>query len=76
VPLFQAIKAYGGGHAELNGGAAPARQRLCYGAPAGQSGRYYHGSLHHTFRGTGMTAYLELYDRREDRVMLDEVAKG
>jgi len=69
---------------------------LGYGAPSRQGGRHRHASLQHTFRGTGITAYLEnggtlekarqmaahastrttqLYDRREDRVTLDEVVK-
>jgi integrase/recombinase XerD len=87
VPLFQAIKVrpYGRGEAVLNGErrrakAAGITTEVC----------------NHTFRGTGITAYLEnggtlekarqmaahastrttqLYDRREDRVTLDEVVK-
>jgi integrase len=98
VPLFQAIKVrpYGRGEAELNGvrlnrinAWQMVRQRA---KAAGITTEV----CNHTFRGTGITAYLEnggtlekarqmaahastrttqLYDRREDRVTLDEVVK-
>jgi site-specific recombinase XerD len=98
VPLFQAIKhrPYGRGPAELTGerfhriGAWKMVQRRAKAAGITTD------VCNHTFRGTGITAYLEnggtlekarqmaahastrttqLYDRREDRVTLDEVVK-
>ena len=98
VPLFQAIKhrPYGRGQAELTGerfhriGAWKMVQRRA------RAGGITTEVCNHTFRGTGITAYLEnggtlekarqmaahastrttqLYDRREDRVTLDEVVK-
>jgi len=98
VPLFQAIKhrPYGRGQAELTGerfhriSAWKMVQRRARAAGIATE------VCNHTFRGTGITAYLEnggtlekarqmaahastrttqLYDRREDRVTLDEVVK-
>jgi site-specific recombinase XerD len=96
APLFQPIKVrpYGRGEAQLNGERlhrtnawAMVRRRAKAAGITTQVGN-------HTFRGTGITAYLEnggtlekarqmaahastrttqLYDRREDRVTLDEV---
>jgi Aldo/keto reductase family/Phage integrase family len=98
VPLFQAIRhrPWGRGAAELNGerlnriNAWPMVQRRAKAAGITTE------VCNHSFRGTGITAYLEnggtlekarqmaahastrttrLYDRREDRVTLDEVVK-
>jgi site-specific recombinase XerD len=98
VPLFQAIKhrPYGRGQAQLTGerldrtNAWKVVQRRARAAGSTLE------VCNHTFRGTGITAYLEnggtlekarqmaahastrttqLYDRREDRVTLDEVVK-
>jgi site-specific recombinase XerD len=98
APLFQAVKVrpYGRGEAELNGerlNRINAWQMVRRRAKAAGIATQV---CNHTFRGTGITAYLEnggtlekarqmaahastrttqLYDRREDRVTLDEVVK-
>ena len=98
VPLFQAIKhrPFGRGVPELNGerfNRINAWQMLQRRAKAAGLST---DVCNHTFRGTGITTYLEnggtlekarqmaahastrttqLYDRREDRVTLDEVVK-
>jgi integrase len=98
VPLFQAIKyrPYGRGLAELNGGRLHRNNAWAMVRRRAKVAGITTQVCNHTFRGTGITAYLEnggtlekarqmaahastrttqLYDRREDRVTLDEVVK-
>jgi site-specific recombinase XerD len=98
VPLFQAIKyrAYGRGEAVLNGERLHRANAWAMVRRRAKAAGITTEVCNHTFRGTGITAYLEnggtlekarqmaahastrttqLYDRREDRVTLDEVVK-
>jgi integrase/recombinase XerD len=98
VPLFQAIKyrPYGCGQAELNGERLDRVNAWKMVRRRARTAGITTEVCNHTFRGTGITAYLEnggtlekarqmaahastrttqLYDRREDRVTLDEVVK-
>jgi site-specific recombinase XerD len=98
VPLFQAIKyrPYGRGQAELNGERLHRNNAWAMVRRRAKVAGITTQVCNHTFRGTGITAYLEnggtlekarqmaahastrttqLYDRREDRVTLDEVVK-
>jgi integrase/recombinase XerD len=98
VPLFQAIKArpYGRGEAQLNGERLHRTNAWAMVRRRAKAAGLTTEVCNHTFRGTGITAYLEnggtlekarqmaahastrttqLYDRREDRVTLDEVVK-
>src|SRR5262249_53857038 len=98
VPLFQAIKhrPYGRGQAELTGERLDRINAWKMVRRRAKAAGITTEVCNHTFRGTGITAYLEnggtlekarqmaahastrttqLYDRREDRVTLDEVVK-
>jgi site-specific recombinase XerD len=98
VPLFQAIKyrPYGRGRAELNGERLHRANAWAMVRRRAKAAGITTQVCNHSFRGTGITAYLEnggtlekarqmaahastrttqLYDRREDRVTLDEVVK-
>jgi len=98
VPLFQAIKVrpYGRGEAELNGVRLNRINAWQMVRRRAKAAGITTEVCNHTFRGTGITTYLEnggtlekarqmaahastrttqLYDRREDRVTLDEVVK-
>jgi site-specific recombinase XerD len=98
VPLFQAIKyrPYGRGQAVLNGERLHRANAWAMVRRRAKAAGITTQVCNHTFRGTGITAYLEnggtlekarqmaahastrttqLYDRREDRVTLDEVVK-
>jgi site-specific recombinase XerD len=98
VPLFQAIKyrPYGRGEAVLNGERLDRINAWKMVRRRAKAAGITTEVCNHTFRGTGITAYLEnggtlekarqmaahastrttqLYDRREDRVTLDEVVK-
>ena len=98
VPLFQAIRyrAYGRGEAVLNGERLHRANAWAMVRRRAKAASITTEVCNHTFRGTGITAYLEnggtlekarqmaahastrttqLYDRREDRVTLDEVVK-
>jgi site-specific recombinase XerD len=98
VPLFQAIKSrpYGRGEAQLNGERLHRNNAWAMVRRRAEAAGITTEVCNHTFRGTGITAYLEnggtlekarqmaahastrttqLYDRREDRVTLDEVVK-
>jgi site-specific recombinase XerD len=98
LPLFQAIKhrPFGRGEAELNGRRLSRVNAWQMVQRRGKAAGLSTEVCNHTFRGTGITAYLEnggtlekarqmaahastrttqLYDRREDRVTLDEVVK-
>ena len=95
VPLFQAIKSrpYGRGEAILNGERLHRTNAWAMVRWRAKAAGITTEVCNHTFRGTGITAYLEnggtlekarqmaahastrttqLYDRREDRVTLDE----
>jgi integrase len=95
APLFQAIKyrPYGRGQAELNGERLDRINAWKMVRRRAKAAGITTEVCNHTFRGTGITAYLEngstlekarqmaahasthttqLYDRREDRVTLDE----
>jgi site-specific recombinase XerD len=96
--LFQAIKyrPYGRGEAQLNGERLNRINAWAMVRRRAKAAGITTQVCNHTFRGTGITAYLEnggtlekarqmaahastrttqLYDRREDRVTLDEVVK-
>ena len=98
VPLFQAIKSrpYGRGEAQLNGERLHRTNAWQMVRRRARAAGISTEVCNYTFRGTGITAYLEnggtlekarqmaahastrttqLYDRREDRVTLDEVVK-
>jgi site-specific recombinase XerD len=98
APLFQAIRyrAYGRGEAVLNGEQLHRANAWAMVRRRAKAAGITTQVCNHTFRGTGITAYLEnggtlekarqmaahastrttqLYDRREDRVTLDEVVK-
>jgi site-specific recombinase XerD len=98
APLFQAIRyrAYGRGEAVLNGERLHRANAWAMVRRRAKAAGIATEVCNHTFRGTGITAYLEnggtlekarqmaahastrttqLYDRREDRVTLDEVVK-
>jgi integrase len=92
VPLFQAIRyrAYGRGEAILNGERLHRTNAWAIVRRRAKAAGITTQVCNHTFRGTGITAYLEnggqmaahastrttqLYDRREGRVTLDEVVK-
>jgi site-specific recombinase XerD len=98
VPLFQAIKPrpYGRGEAQLNGARLHRIAAWKMVRRRAKAASITTEVCNHTFRGTGITTYLEnggtlekarqmaahastrttqLYDRREDRVTLDEVVK-
>ena len=98
VPLFQTIKhrPYGRGQAELTGERLHRINAWQMVRRRAKAADITTEVCNHTFRGTGITAYLEnggtlekarqmaahastrttqLYDRREDRVTLDEVVK-
>ena len=98
VPLFQAIKyrPYGRGEAQLNGERLHRNDAWAMVRRRARAAGITTQVCNHTFRGTGITAYLEnggtlekarqmaahastrttqLYDRREDRVTLDEMVK-
>jgi integrase/recombinase XerD len=98
TPLFQAIKVrpYGRGEAALNGKRLDRINAWKMVRRRANAASITTEVCNHTFRGTGITAYLEnggtlekarqmaahastrttqLYDRREDRVTLDEVVK-
>src|SRR5262249_14294777 len=98
VPLFQAIKyrPYGHEEAQLNGERLHRNDAWAMVRRRARAAGITTQVCNHTFRGTGITAYLEnggtlekarqmaahasarttqLYDRREDRVTLDEVVK-
>ena len=98
VPLFQAIRyrAYGRGEVVLNGERLHRANAWAMVRRRAKAAGITTEVCNHTFRGTGITAYLEnggtlekarqmaahastrttqLYDRREDRVTLDEVVK-
>lgn len=98
APLFQAVRRrpYGRGVAELSGEAFSRIDAWKMVQRRAQDAGMKTDVCNHTFRGTGITAYLEnggtlekarqmaahastrttqLYDRREDRVTLDEVVK-
>ena len=98
IPLFQAIKhrPYGRGQAELTGERLDRINAWKMVHRRAEAAGITTEVCNHTFRGTGITAYLEnggtlekarqmaahastrttqLYDRREDRVTLDEVVK-
>ena len=98
VPLFQAVRyrAYGRGVAVLNGERLHRANAWAMVRRRAKAAGITTEVCNHTFRGTGITAYLEnggtlekarqmaahastrttqLYDRREDRVTLDEVVK-
>ena len=98
VPLFQVIKSrpYGRGEAQLNGERLHRTNAWQMVRRRARAAGITTEVCNHTFRGTGITAYLEnggtlekarqmaahastrttqLYDRREDRVTLDEVVK-
>jgi integrase len=98
APLFQAIKhrSYGRGRAELTGERLDRINAWKMVRRRAKAAGITTEVCNHTFRGTGITAYLEnggtlekarqmaahastrtaqLYDRREDRVTLDEVVK-
>jgi integrase len=98
VPLFQAIKCrpHGRGEAVLNGERLDRINAWKMVRRRAKATGITTEMCNHTFRGTGITAYLEnggtlekarqmaahastrttqLYDRREDRVTLDEVVK-
>jgi integrase len=98
VPLFQSIKyrPYGRGAAQLNGERLHRNNAWAMVRRRAKAAGITTQVCNHTFRRTGITAYLEnsgtlekvrqmaahastrttqLYDRREDRVTLDEVVK-
>jgi len=98
APLFQAMRyrAYGRGEAILNGDRLHRANAWAMVRRRAKAAGITTEVCNHTFRGTGITAYLEnggtlekarqmaahastrttqLYDRREDRVTLDEVVK-
>ena len=98
IPLFQAIKyrPYGRGEAQLNGERLHRNDAWAMVRRRARAAGITTQVCNHTFRGTGITAYLEnggtlekarqmaahastrttqLYDRRDDRVTLDEVVK-
>jgi integrase len=98
VPLFQAIKyrPYGRGEAQLYGKRLNRINAWKMVRRRARAAGITTEVCNHTFRGTGITAYLEnggtlekarqmaahasmrttqLYDRREDRITLDEVVK-
>jgi site-specific recombinase XerD len=98
APLFQAIRyrAYGRGEAVLNGERLHRANAWAMVRRRAKAAGITTAVCNHTFRGTGITTYLEnggtlekahqmaahastrttqLYDRQEDRVTLDEVAK-
>src|SRR5215831_16685229 len=98
APLFQAMRyrAYGRGEAILNGDRLHRANAWAMVRRRAKAAGITTEVCNHTFRGTGITAYLEnggtlekarqmaahastrttqLYDRREDRVTLDEVVR-